>query len=134
MIITCIKCLKKFEVDPSLIPENGRSIQCGSCNHLWFYKPEIKNLLDQSTLDLSDEVNISKENNGENFIKTFKSFNLVKFLSFFLVFIISFIALIIVLDTFNPLISNIFPGLEIFLYNLFESLKDIYLFLKNLIV
>ena len=134
MIITCIKCLKKFEVDPSLIPENGRSIQCGSCNHLWFYKPEIKNLLDQSTLDLSDEVNISKENNGENFIKTFKSFNLVKFLSFFLVFIISFIALIIVLDTFNPLISNIFPGLEIFLYNLFESLKDIYLFLKNLII
>ena len=134
MIITCIKCLKKFEVDPSLIPENGRSIQCGSCNHLWFHKPEIKNFLDQSTLDLSDEVNISKENNGENFIKTFKSFNLVKFLSFFLVFIISFIALIIVLDTFNPLISNIFPGLEIFLYNLFESLKDIYLFLKNLIV
>ena len=42
MIIDCIKCTKKFEVNASLIPDNGRTIQCGSCNHVWFYKPEIE--------------------------------------------------------------------------------------------
>ncbi len=40
MIIECTNCNKKFEVDPELIPEKGRSIQCGSCNHKWFYKKD----------------------------------------------------------------------------------------------
>jgi predicted Zn finger-like uncharacterized protein len=44
MIIDCIKCTKKFEVNASLIPDNGRTIQCGSCNHVWFYKPKLSNL------------------------------------------------------------------------------------------
>ena len=38
MIIECINCNKVFEVNSELIPENGRTIQCGSCNHIWFYK------------------------------------------------------------------------------------------------
>ena len=42
MIIDCIKCDKKFEVNASLIPDGGRTIQCGSCNHVWFYKIEIE--------------------------------------------------------------------------------------------
>ena len=42
MIINCIKCTKKFEVKATLIPDNGRTIQCGSCNHVWFYKPKIE--------------------------------------------------------------------------------------------
>ena len=37
MIIECINCHKKFEVDSDLIPESGRNIQCGSCNHIWFF-------------------------------------------------------------------------------------------------
>ena len=37
MIIECIKCIKKFEVDSELIPSEGRTIQCGSCNHIWFF-------------------------------------------------------------------------------------------------
>ena len=40
MIITCPNCKKKFQIDPALIPEKGRYLQCGSCNHAWFYKPE----------------------------------------------------------------------------------------------
>ena len=39
MIIECINCNKKFEVNSELIPSSGRSIQCGSCNHLWFFEP-----------------------------------------------------------------------------------------------
>ena len=41
MIIQCINCNKKFEVDSSLIPNNGRNIQCGSCNHTWFFIPNL---------------------------------------------------------------------------------------------
>ena len=61
------------------------------------------------------------------------NFSLSKIFSYLLVFIISFIALILVLETFKSYVSDIFPGLEILLYNLFETVKDIYLFSKNLI-
>ena len=42
MIITCPNCKKKFNIDPTLIPEDGRDLQCGSCSHVWFYKTEEK--------------------------------------------------------------------------------------------
>ncbi len=40
MIIECISCNKKFDVNSELIPSSGRTIQCGSCNHIWFYDPK----------------------------------------------------------------------------------------------
>jgi len=164
MIIDCIKCTKKFEVNSSLIPDNGRTIQCGSCNHVWFYKPEIE----QSKNEIKAEITSPKSNNYDlenkkddnvneklskteetknlkNFANTEPSsnelinenkkttFNISKFLSYFFVFLITFIALIIVLDTFKTPLSSIFPGLEIFLYNFFETLKDLYLFINNLL-
>ena len=43
MIVTCKKCNKNFDVDPNLIPENGRLLQCSSCNYKWFFKKEITN-------------------------------------------------------------------------------------------
>ena len=164
MIIDCIKCTKKFEVKASLIPDNGRTIQCGSCNHIWFYKPKIEQSKNEIKTEISsqksnnkvledkedDHVNekLSKTddtNNLENVANTEPSsnestnknkkttFSVSKFLSYFLVFLITFIALIIVLDTFKTPLSSIIPGLEIFLYNFFETLKDLYLFLKNLL-
>ena len=56
-----------------------------------------------------------------------------KFFSYLIAFIISLVGLIILLDTLkNPLI-NVFPGLEIILFNLFETLQDIKLFIIDLI-
>jgi len=172
MIIDCIKCSKKFEVNASLIPDGGRTIQCGSCNHVWFYKLKIDlsknenkteisspkskdNVLENKKDDQDNERSSKKEEtkNLENlanpepeFNELIESpsselinenkkttFNISKFLSYFLVFLITFIALIIVLDTFKSPLSSIFPGLEIFLYNFFETLKDLYLFIKNLL-
>ena len=177
MIIDCIKCTKKFEVNASLIPDNGRTIQCGSCNHVWFYKPKIDlskseikteilspkskdpkskdNVLEnkkdnqdnersskieetknpENLTNLEPEFNqlIEPSSNELNNEKKKTTFNIIKFLSYFLVFLITFIALIIVLDTFKSPLSSIFPGLEIFLYNFFETLKDLYLFIKNLL-
>ena len=43
---------KKFEVKKELIPKEGRLLQCGSCEHKWFYEinkifNEVKNIKPQ---------------------------------------------------------------------------------------
>ena len=165
MIISCPNCNKQFKVNPSLIPDEGRDLQCGSCNHVWFYKIEEIN---NEVLKLNEEIiskdietkvdknneeivenknpltkietelnNQKKEKNIEKQKETKISKNTEntgnKFFSYLIVFIISFVALIILLDTLkNPLI-NVFPGLEIILFNLFETLQDIKLFIIDLI-
>ena len=53
-------------------------------------------------------------------------------MSYLLVFLISFVALIILLDTLKSPLINVFPGLEIVLFNLFETLKDVKLFIIDL--
>ena len=58
MIIECIKCDKKFEVNSDLIPQEGRTIQCGSCNHIWFY-----NKINQQNTN-TDKV-IKKDNSSD---------------------------------------------------------------------
>ena len=156
MIIECTNCNKKFEVDPELIPEKGRSIQCGSCDHKWFYKKESQEktseindvtLVDEIkreikiTKDVADEKKTIekivenkiefKQNNEEKPLK--KSNILNKIISYLIVAIISFVALIIVLDTFKTPLNNIFPNLELILFNLYETFEDIGLFLKDLI-
>ena len=40
MNIECINCSKIFEVNSDLIPKKGRNLQCGSCNHIWFFSKE----------------------------------------------------------------------------------------------
>jgi len=65
----------------------------------------------------------------ENNIKISK---ISDFFSYLLVFLISFVALIILLDTLKSPLINVFPGLEIVLFNLFETLKDIKLFIIDL--
>ena len=40
MIITCPCEKKQFKIDSSLIPQEGRELQCGSCERVWFYKPK----------------------------------------------------------------------------------------------
>ena len=165
MIITCPNCNKKFKIDNSLIPDEGRDLQCGSCNHVWLYKIKEEN---SKILKLKEEIDINdietkvdknneeivenknpltkietelnnqkKEKNIEKQKETKAPKNTentgMKFFSYLIVFIISFAALIILLDTLkNPLI-NVFPGLEIILFNLFETLQDIKLFIIDLI-
>ena len=156
MIIECINCNKIFEVNSELIPSTGRTIQCGACNHIWFYKPKqsikkeindtiiIKKKLTKSkritTQTFNDETLSKKIDNIINkkdkaLIKYEKKsiFKFTNFLAYLIVFIISFLALIIILDTFQSQLSIIFPKLELFLYNLYESIEDIYLFTKDLI-
>ncbi len=165
MIITCPNCNKQFKIDKSLIPDEGRDLQCGSCNHIWFYNIQEKN---NETLELKHEIisedvetkaenkedkieekqqpneiikteinnkkkekNLDEQKNTITLNKTKNKGN--KFFSYLIVFIISFVALVILLDTLKTPLINVFPGLEIILFNLFETLQDIKLFIIDLI-
>ena len=162
MIITCPNCKKKFQIDATLVPKEGRDLQCGSCKHVWFYKEENENF---SPLTLNENLvnneikdnlpkkktqNITDNNKSiiqkklenkekkikdtlhDKKIKTKNESTSGKFFSYLIVLIISFVALIILVDTLKTPIINVFPGLEIILFNLFETLQDIKLFIIDL--
>mgnify|MGYP001342888501 FL=1 len=154
MIIECINCNKVFEVNSELIPENGRTIQCGSCNHVWFYSPRIsvskkeknqdakfdnlkKTFIEENNQKVFEEKDYSELKDNKNYeiteYKPKKSLSFLKFLSYLIVLLISFVALLIIIDTFNSFLYQLFPGLELIMFNLFETLKDIELFIKDLI-
>ena len=161
MIITCPSCYKKFKIEDTLIPSKGRNLQCGSCNHNWFYKIENKTVerfkLEENIKEKIEpnEDNLSIFGNSEslranldqelykniknediiqdsNVPKKSKNITFSKFLSYIIVLIISFIVFIILIDTLKTTLIDIFPGLEILLFNLFETLQDIKLFIIDL--
>ena len=153
MIIECISCKKKFDVNSDLIPETGRNIQCGSCDNIWFFIPKKRDLSikekikpsrpktdsDKEKIDNKPEEKIyrSKKFEKKNFeitkYQAKSNITLSKLLSYLIVIIISFVALIILIDTFKSILYDVFPNLESIIFSLFELLKDINLFFKDLI-
>jgi len=152
MIIECICGKKKFEVNSDLIPSTGRTIQCGSCEKVWFFDPNKENLKIKEELEPNISIpinnqkikdikpkkktdNLNKTENKKFAVTKYQaksSFNITKFFSYILVSIISFVALIILIDTFKSVLYVVFPGLELMIFSLFETLKDIQLFIKDL--
>ena len=157
MIISCENCNKRFEVSDNLIPEEGRLLQCSSCDHKWFFKKTEKliekkepkksikeddnKILNEKFVEKSieeeeitsitvNEENLSEIDDEEPQIKKDKKTN---YLKIFIVIIITFVAIIIIIDTFKHQIIFIYPDIEILLSNLYESLRDINLFLRDLI-
>ena len=152
MIITCPHCEKKFQVDSNLIPEKGRMLKCGSCDQTWFFNPSLQKgsqdskdiKTDKKSEIVTDKKSEIVEDNDEitsvgeqtknetKKINKSSNFGVGKILSYLIVIIISFIGVIVILETFKTPLGNIFPGLEFMLYSLFETIKDIFLFFKNL--
>tara|TARA_Y100000741_G_scaffold284390_1_gene224109 strand:- start:265 stop:792 length:528 start_codon:yes stop_codon:yes gene_type:complete len=174
MIVTCPNCKKKFTIDPSLIPVEGRDLQCGSCDKVWFYKVDdqsenpltlnkdfinnetkpnflkkerdeiIKNKDKDEIIENKVSLKTDKtEKKDEKFEKISEKEKTLatkkkkenissKFFSYLVVFTISFAALIVLVDTLKTPLINIFPGLEMVLFNLFETLQDIKLFIIDL--
>ena len=147
MIIVSPCGKKKFEVDENLIPDKGRLLKCGSCDQTWFFNKnaneQTEPLIDKPTKEkkilYTDENNDKSVPNtpikpGSELVKYKPKYNFTfgKFLSYIIVSILTFVAIIIVLDTFKSPLSNIFPNLELILYNLFETLRDLILFAKDL--
>ena len=170
MIITCNNCNKNFDIDSNLIPDKGRSLQCASCDHKWFFKKEVLentvrpidegitidsvNIFDQNNSPINKEESVSEatkdeiEVDLEEEIKEKNEINVneitqvntkskkpknFKILNIIIVAIISFIAFIVIVDTFKYPIGKIVPNIEFILYNLYESIKDISLFIRDLI-
>ena len=149
MIISCDQCHKKFEIDSNLIPRDGRLLECGSCNHKWFYKqdiedkteeiiiePQLKNIEEENIDPI--QTNISQINELDTSSKKKeivenKKIKKISILNIIIVFIISFVALIILVETFKKPISIYIPNIEFILNSLHEILRDIILFFKDLI-
>jgi predicted Zn finger-like uncharacterized protein len=160
MIISCEQCLKKFEIKSDLIGDNGRLLQCGSCNHKWFFKKdddkkssissniiiekkEIKNTdnnqIDKTVFNENFEIDSNKEeidipikNNAIEERKKIKKNNF-NFFKILLVIIISVISIIILIDTFKEPISFFIPNINLIMLNLYETILDIFLFFQDLI-
>ncbi len=156
MIISCPNCKKRFKINPSLIPTEGRDVQCGSCKNIWFYKVEDQN---STLLTLNEDITYNevkpslvnktvkesidnkksktslipiKKEISETKINTNKTNVISNLFSYLVVIFISLVALIILIDTFKTPLINVYPDIEIILFNLFETLKDIKLFIIDL--
>ena len=157
MIIGCENCNKRFEVSDNLIPEQGRLLQCSSCDHKWFFKKtekliekkEPKKIIKEDDNKILSETFVEKTIEKEEITSTtlneetlseiddeepqIKKDKKTNYLKIFIVIIITFVAIIIIIETFKYQISFIYPDIETLLNNLYESLRDINLFLRDLI-
>ena len=149
MIISCDQCHKKFEIDSNLIPKDGRLLECGSCNHKWFYKqdiedkteeiiiePQLKNIeeenIDPIQTNISQINELDTSSKKKEIIEN-KKIKKIGVLNIIIVFIISFVALVILVETFKDPISIFIPNIKFILNSLHEILRDIILFFKDLI-
>jgi len=147
MIIDCPVCNKKFDIDQDLIPTDGRLLQCGSCNHKWFFKLNINEKKSEEEIKIkpkkdfninveSTDKNLKKEKNVETeeiIPKNKKEKKSINYLNIILVIIISTAAIILVLDTFKNQLTSVFPNIKFLLNNLYQSIEDIKLFILDLI-
>ena len=163
MIIECPACYKKFNIDEKLIPDEGRLLKCGNCEHTWFYKKEENIKLETKTTTTSQieenksEINIEpveepikqikkikKNISKKSSIKESTSKELVSIdknsvsrenniIKKIFLIIISIIAFILFIDTFKNQISVIFPGIIQMSDSLFLVINDLKLFIKDLV-
>ena len=91
-------------------------------------KDEVEVDLEKET---KEKIEININQNTQANIKPKKQKNF-KILNIFIVAIISSVAFIIIVDTFKYPIGKIVPNIEFILYNLYESIKDISLFIRDL--
>ena len=162
MIIQCENCNKKFEIQDNLISDKGRLLECGSCAHQWHYTPITKlELTDEIPIkdepanedpikdEPTDELIVKKtkkkskiikkiyENDADNEVEqksknfTTKEKN-ISFINFLLVGIISFVAIVILVDTFKSQIAYVIPNINLYINELHEILRDIFLFIADL--
>ncbi len=163
MIIECPACYKKFNIDEKLIPDEGRLLKCGNCDHTWFYKKEENLELKIETIKTNEieanksEINIepidapikqtkkirkkilkkssTKESTSKELVSIDKSSvsKENKIIKKIFLIIISIIAFILLIDTFKNQISVIFPGILKMSDSLYLVINDLKLFIKDLV-
>ena len=163
MIIECPACSKKFNIDEKLIPDEGRLLKCGNCDHTWFFKKEENIKLETETVKINEieenksEINIkpvdvpikqtkkirkkiskkflTKESTSKELVSIDKSSvsRENNIIKKIFLVIISIIAFILLLDTFKNQISVIFPGILKMSDSLYLVINDLKLFIKDLV-
>ena len=163
MIIECPACSKKFNIDEKLIPDEGRLLKCGNCDHTWFYKKEDNLKLETETIKINEinenksEINIepvdvpiketkkirkkiskkssTKESTSKELVSIDKSSvsRENNIIKKIFLIIISIIAFILLVDTFKNQISVIFPGIVQMSDSLYLVINDLKLFIKDLV-
>jgi len=163
MIIECPACSKKFNIDEKLIPDEGRLLKCGNCDHTWFYKKEENLKLETETIKINEidenksEINIetvdvpikqtkklrkkiskkssTKESTSKELVSIDKSSvsRENNIIKKIFLIIISIIAFILLIDTFKNQISVIFPGIVQMSDSLYQVINDLKLFIKDLV-
>ena len=163
MIIECPACSKKFNIDEKLIPDEGRLLKCGNCDHTWFYKKEENLKLEIETIKINEidenksEINIetvdvpikqtkklrkkiskkssTKESTSKELVSIDKSSvsRENNIIKKIFLIIISIIAFILLIDTFKNQISVIFPGILQMSDSLYLVINDLKLFIKDLV-
>ena len=163
MIIECPACSKKFNIDEKLIPDEGRLLKCGNCEHTWLYKKEGKIKLEAETTKISQIEEIKSEINIEPVDDTIKQTKKIRkkiskksstkestskelvsidkssvsrennIIKKIFLIIISIIAFILLIDTFKNQISVIFPGILKMSDSLYLVINDLKLFIKDLV-
>ena len=162
MIINCECGKKKFNIDSSLIPEEGRLLKCGSCSKIWHYTPVLETKNDED-LDVKIDENIIKNDvhsneviNNENFTDTNqgvlseentedekidikdekeneeKDGKIKIVLIYFIIILVSLLGFIFLLDTFKSYLLGVFPGIAPFFDSFYQTVLDIKLFIKDL--
>ena len=163
MIIECPACSKKFNIDEKLIPDEGRLLKCGNCDHTWFYKKEENLKLETESIKINkieenkSEINIepvdvpiketkkirkkiskkssTKESTSKELVSIDKSSvsRENNIIKKIFLIIISIIAFILLIDTFKNQISVIFPGIVQMSDSLYQVINDLKLFIKDLV-
>ena len=163
MIIECPACSKKFNIDEKLIPDEGRLLKCGNCDHTWFYKKEDNLKLETETIKINEinenksEINIepvdvpiketkkirkkiskkssTKESTSKELVSIDKSSvsRENNIIKKLFLIIISIIAFILLIDTFKNQLSVIFPGIVQMSDSLYLVINDLKLFIKDLV-
>ena len=162
MIINCECGKKKFNIDSSLIPEEGRLLKCGSCSKIWHYTPILETKNDKD-LDVKINENINKNEvpsneliNDENFTDTNqkvlseentedekidiknenekqeKDGKIKIVLIYFIIILISLLGFIFLIDTFKSYLFSVFPGIAPFFDSFYQTVLDVKLFIKDL--
>ena len=163
MIIECPACSKKFNIDEKLIPDEGRLLKCGNCDHTWFFKKEENIKLEAETIKINEieesksEINVepveepikqtkkirkkiskkssTKESTSKELVSIDKSSvsRENNIIKKIFLIIISIIAFILLIDTFKNQISVIFPGILKMSDSLYLVINDLKLFIKDLV-
>ena len=145
MQISCPKCSKKFQVNDDLIPEKGRLLQCSSCNHKWFFTVPKKKInetilkldeIESNNKNIHDKKDIFKKASTKispNVTNKFHKTEETNKFKIFIFILILLIGVLIVIDTFKYQISLFYPNINSIMASLYETLKDLNLFLIDLI-